>query len=151
MVGIQTAGAAVSPGSADGEQILEAFYGLQGSSFGHTIVYDLVFTDRRIVGVVFGYTEGGNTGGPIAGTLLIRESRKPRPGYRLQDLDAMVAKHPKSFSFPYPSVQEAAIKGILEKAIQIRSGRERYYIYIPKEQLPRVQSILALVLPHLPA
>lgn len=136
---------------AGGEQIIEAFYGLQGSSFGHTIVYDLVFTDRRLVGIVFGWTEGGNTGGPIAGTIVIRESRKPRPAYRVQDLDPMVARHPKAFSIPYPALEDAAIKGILEKAIQIRSGRKRFYIYIPKGMLPRMESILARVVPRAPA
>lgn len=145
VAGMQAAGAVNPPGPGTDERIIEAFYGLQGSQFGHTIVYDLVFTDRRIVGIVFGYTYGGNTGGPIAGTLLIRESRKPRPAYRPEDLDRMVAKHPKAFSFPYAAVQEAAIKGVLEKAIQIRSGREKYYIYLPKDQLARMEAILARI------
>ncbi len=131
----------------EGEQILEVFYGLLASSFGATVIYDLVITDRRLVGILTETVTGG-LAAAIVGEIEFRKAKDRRRAYQSADLDRYVALSPKSFAFPHAAVEEAKIKGMLEKAIQIRSGRRRIYLYIPKADLPRLTSVLARTVPH---
>ena len=136
------------PGSGDaGERILEAFYGLLASSFGATVIYDLVVTDRRIVGIVTETVTGGLVAA-VVGEVEYRTAKKQHREYGSADLDRYVALHPKSFAFLHAAVEEAKIKGVLEKAVQIRSGRRRFYIYIPKADVPRLAAVLAKTVPN---
>ncbi len=131
----------------DGEQILEVFYGLLASSFGSTVIYDLVITDRRLVGILTETVTGG-LAAAVVGEIEFRKAKNRRRDYQPADLDRYVALSPRSFAVPHAAVEEAKVKGILEKAIQIRSGRVRVYLYVPKSDLPRLTAILARTVPH---
>lgn len=129
------------------EQILDGFYGLLASSFGGTVLYDLLITDRRVIGIVTETVEGG-LAAAVVGELDYRNAKKRHREWKPSDLDKAVAWNPKSFAFAYAEVEEARIKGVLEKAVQIRSGRRRFYLYVPKADVPRLEAILARTVPH---
>ena len=132
------------------EQIVAVLHSLSGktSRFGTALVYDLVFTDRRTVGVVY---RGGSvaTGWP--------STASPHPqaraaaawglGYDVGALDAIVAGHPANFSLPYERIDRAKIGGVVKKSLSMKAGSETYFFEVPKNQLEEMKAVVARRIP----
>jgi len=132
------------------EQIVAVLHNLSGktSRLGTALVYDLVFTDRRTVGIVYG-------GAPAAAGWPPNPSTYPQttpslawaPGYDVRALDAIVAGNPANFSLPYERIDHAKIGGVMKKSLSMKAGSDTYIFEVPKERLDELKTVVARRIP----
>lgn len=126
------------------EEIVDVFPGIQGiaGSFGTPRLYDVVFTDRRLVGVMKGSMPGFLEGAIYFATIA-RKARKSEVQYDLRQLDAALTEQSKSFSIPYATVQKAKLSGFIgARTLAIRAPGRELYLYFPKDYLDQLTGLL---------
>ncbi|SRR6266571_679078 len=123
---------AVTSGPNEAETVIGVLYGVETTSAGGNFPFlDLIFTNRRIVGVVSDRRRG------IGGLEGLARTYDPR------ELDALVAGDKHAFSFPFAAIEKARISGFVgQRALDLRCGARNAYLYFPKKEIPRVQEVL---------
>jgi hypothetical protein len=133
------------------EQIVAVVYGIPGKigRFGTVAVYNLVFTDRRVVGVLpppravpMMTADSGHLR-----DFQIREARTWRASYDAALLDGIVAGHPANFSLPYERIDTARIGGVVKKTLSMKAEGDTYVLDIPKDELEPVKAVVARRIP----
>lgn len=132
---------------------MDVFQGLQSMSLSSYLVLDLVFTGRRVVGILTSARTGpGLEGMAIAAARTLKHQEQAKAAGRTYDpaeLDALVAADKHSFSFPYAEVKRARITGLVgSRALELRSGKREVYAYFPKAEIPRMTNLLDRFLNH---
>lgn len=116
--------------------------------------YNLIFTDRRIIGQFI----GGNTAGFLVGGVIgmaIEDSlhkRKANEKAKEEDLEKIIFSHRKNFTIEYPDIKEILLKKKNVKFIlnqkQKRLGKKPIF-YFSKKQLDDMESHLMKVVPNI--
>lgn len=131
------------------EQIVAEVHGLPGKigRFGTASTYNVVFTDRRVVGVVAAYRVAvpGPYAYPNPQPVPVREPR--HSPYDPAGLDALVAANPANFSLAYERIDSAKIGGVVRKSLSIRVDSATYVLEIPREKLEEMRAIVARRIP----
>jgi hypothetical protein len=120
-------------------------------------LYDLVFTDRRLVGIVTvktggarlaGQLLGGVIGNVVAASIAKGGAEKKRAAYAGMPLDQVVARNSANFAAPYNSIENPQIKGLLSKRLEMRVGGKKAVFRLPKDQVPETRALIGRQLPR---
>src|SRR2546425_5003659 len=141
-----------------GEQILGIVYNADGVVGRLSLLktYDLIFTDRRLVGAVVAKTGaasviGGSLGGAIGGGLPRSVSRggadKRRANYAGLPLGKIVASGKANFSAPYDRIENVKFKGLGRKFVHMKVGGKKAVFKLPKDQRDQAKSLVASRIP----
>jgi hypothetical protein len=142
----------------EGERIQGIVYGAEGriGRLGLVKTYDLIFTDRRLVGAVVAKTGaarviGGSLGGAIGGAIAAAVSKSGadnrRASYTGMPLDNIVASDKANFTTPYTSIENARVKGVITKYLHMHVAGKKALFKVPKQQLDAARSLIASRLP----
>ncbi len=145
-----------------GEQILGIVYKVDGVVGRLSLLktYDLIFTDRRLVGAVVAKTGaasivGGVLGGAIGGAIARGISRSGadsrRAGYAGQQLDTIIASDKANFAAPYNSIENVKLKGLGRKVLHMKLEGKKAVFKLPKDQRDQAKSLLANRFPGMKA
>jgi len=137
------------------EQIVDVLHGVQTTvRLGTTwVLLDLIFTDRRLVGVTYW---DGTARGLVGAAVLTAEMNAERRAlqakaarYDPAGLDALVADRKYAFSFQYANIDKGKISGLFgSRALVVRSGKKEFHLSFPKTELQRVTSLVDRLLPQ---
>jgi len=114
-------------------------------------LYDLVFTDSRLVGIVTvktggarlaGQLLGGVIGQAIAASISKGGADKKRGAYAGMPLDQVVGQDSANFAAPYDSIGNPQIKGLFSKRLEMRVGRKKAVFRLPKDQVPMTRDLI---------
>ena len=138
----------------EGEQIVGIVYNAEGQVGRLALLkmYDLVFTDRRLVGVstaktgaagVVGSALGGSIGNLVARSVAKGGVAEKRSRYVNVRLDDIVADDKANFAAPYAQIENTKIKGLFTKYLHMKVQGKKAVFKIPKEQVAAVHSLAA--------
>jgi len=141
-----------------GEQILGIVYSVDGAVGRVSLLktYDLIFTDRRLVGAVVAKTAaasvvGGALGGAIGGAIARSVSRggadKRRANYAGLPLDNIISSDKANFSAPYDRIENVKFKGLGQKYVHMKVEGKKAVFKLPKEQREQAKSLVASRIP----
>ena len=148
-----------NPGlSMQGEQILGIVYSADGVVGRLSLLktYDLIFTDRRLVGAVVAKTGaasviGGSLGGAIGGAIARSVAKggvnKRRANYAGLPLDNIVASDKANFSAPYDRIENVKFKGLGRKFVHMKVEGKKAVFKLPKDQRDQAKSLVASRIP----
>jgi len=114
-------------------------------------LYDLVFTDRRLVGIVTvktgkarlaGQLLGGVVGNAIAGSIAKGGADQRRASYAGQSLDQIVTRDKANFAAAYTDIENPRIKGMFSKRLEMHVAGKKAFFRLPAEEVPRMQSLV---------
>jgi hypothetical protein len=136
----------------EGEHIVGIVYGAEGQVGRLSLpkMYDLVFTDRRLVGVataktgaatIVGGVLGGAIGGAIAHSIAKAGQDEKRVRYSNRRLDEIIQSDNANFAAPYGEAVNPRIKGLFSKYLELRVEGKKAVFKLPKEQLATAQSL----------
>ena len=111
-------------------------------------MYDLVFTNRRLVGIVSAtlpYVTGGWSA--AANREAVEEVETHPATYEVQALDEHLSRGERSFSAPYGQIEKAKVAGFAIKSLRFKFARKQYYLILPKEAIEKVRSLVAQHVP----
>ncbi len=142
----------------EGEQIVGIVYNAEGKvgRLGLPKLYDLVFTDRRLVGIVTvktggarlaGQLLGGVIGQAVAASISKGGADKKRVAYAGMSLDQAVGQDSSNFAAQYNSIENPQIKGLFSKRLEMRVSGKKGIFRLPKDQVPNTQALIARQLP----
>jgi hypothetical protein len=119
-------------------------------------LYDLVFTDRRLVGIVTvktgkariaGQLLGGVIGQAIAASVAKGGADKRRIAYAGMPLDQIVTQDSANFAAPYHAVENPRIKGMFSKRLEMRVSGKKAVFRLPKDQVLQTEALIGRQLP----
>jgi len=139
----------------EGERIVGVVYDAEGQvgRMALTKMYDLVFTDHRLVGIVTaksgaaglaGYALGGVIGGAIASSISKGGSSSKRASYAGMPLENLIVQDEANFGVPYSQIENPEIKGMLTKYLHMKVAGKKAVFKLAKEQVPQVESLIAM-------
>ena len=142
----------------EGESILGIVYNAEGQVGRMALpkMYDLIFTDRRLVGAVTAKTGaaalaggllGGAIGGVIAGAVAKRGAEDKRSRYANLPLDTIIASDKANFTVPYGRIENPQIKGLFTKSLRLRIEGKKAFFKLPKIQLQQARALVSSRLP----
>lgn len=142
----------------EGETIVGIVYNAEGQvgRLAMPKLYDLIFTDRRLVGVVTvktggarlaGQLLGGVIGGAIAASVAKGGADKKRMAYAGMSLDQVASQNAANFAAPYGSIENSKVKGLFSKRLEMKVGGKKAVFRLPKEQVPVTQDLVRRQLP----
>ena len=137
----------------EGEQIVGIVYDAEGAVGRLSLpkLYDLVFTDRRVVGIstaktgsarLAGQLLGGVIGNVVAASISKGGAGKRRASYAGMPLDQIVSQDSANFVAPYAAIENPQVKGIFSKRLEMRVGGKKAVFRLPSEQVPQTQSLI---------
>src|SRR3989475_12422969 len=137
----------------EAERIVGIVYNAEGQvgRIGLPKLYDLIFTDRRLVGVVTvktggariaGQTLGGKIGQAVAASEGKDGADKKRAAYAGMPLDQVAAQNPANFAASYGSIENPKIKGMFSKRLEMRVGGKKAFFRLPRDQVPATQMLV---------
>ena len=137
----------------EAERIVGIVYNAEGQvgRLGLPKLYDLIFTDRRLVGVVTvktggariaGQLLGGVIGQAVAASIAKGGADKKRAAYAGMPLDQVAAQSPANFAAPYSSIENPKVKGMFSKRLEMRVGGKKAFFRLPKDQVPTTQMLV---------
>jgi len=143
----------------EGESIVGIVSNAEGQvgRLGLPKLYDLVFTDRRLVGIVTvktgkariaGQLLGGVIGQAIAASVAKGGADKKRVAYAGMPLDQIVTRDSANFAAPYQTVENPRIKGMFSKRLEMRVGGKKAVFRLPKDQVPQTQALIGRQFPR---
>ena len=115
--------------------------------------YNLIFTDRRIIGQFVGSNTAGFLVGGVVG-MAIADSlhkKKAKEMTNEEDLEKIIFAHRKNFTIEYTDVNEIQLK---KKNVKIMLNEKQKIVgkkpvfYFSKKQLDNIESILMKVAPN---
>ncbi len=118
--------------------------------------YDLIFTDRRLVGAVVaktgaarfvGHAVGGAIGGAIAGKIAKGGADSRRASYAGLSLEDITASDKANFATPYSRVENVKVKGLVRKSLHMKVEGKKAVFKIPKQQLEQAKALVADKIP----
>ncbi len=138
----------------EGEQILGIVYNAEGAVGRMSLpkLYDLVFTDRRIVGIstvktggarIAGQLLGGVIGQAIAASVAKGGAGKRRASYTGMPLDQIVSRDNANFAAPYNTVENPQVKGLFSKRLVMRVGGKKAVFALEGDQVPMAEALVA--------
>ncbi len=138
----------------EGERVLGVVYDAEGQVGRMSLakMYDFVFTDRRLVGVVTaksgaaglaGYALGGVIGGAIASSISKSGAGSKRMAYAGQPLENLIRADEANFGVPYNQIENPEVKGMLTKYLHMKVGGKKAVFKLAKEQVPQVEALIA--------
>ncbi len=148
----------ISIQNAGGERIVRVVYSVRGQigRAGMPRLFDLILTDRRLVGVMkknlTGAVAAGAAFGAIGGALAgksIADASKSKPPYDVGQLDRLATAEKTSFSLPWGSVERGKIGGLITKTLELKAGDKVYYFLLTKEMLEEIKGDLVERFPAL--
>ena len=139
----------------EGERILGVVYGAAAviGRLGFPRWYDLIFTDRRLVGVVvakagtamlLGGALGGMVGSAIGRSIAKHGADSQRAAYAGRPLDDVVASDSANFAVPYNRLENLQLKGLV---IRMKLGGKRAVFSVPRDQWERYYSLATASIP----
>ena len=133
------------------EEIIGKINGVNMTGFT-TTMYNLVFTDRRIVGEVVGGTAAAFlVGGAIGATIAAARQKKKSEGMKEENPEEILSKDRRNFSIEYMDIDEIQLKKNNVKIIlnqkQKIVGRKAVFIF-PKNELDNIESVFMRALPN---
>jgi hypothetical protein len=142
----------------EGERIVGIVYNAEGQVGRIALpkLYDLIFTDRRLVGVVTvktggarlaGQLLGGVIGQAVAASVAKGGADKKRAAYAGMSLDQVAAQNPASFAASYNSIENPKVKGMFSKRLEMRVGGKKAFFRLPKDQVRAAQMLVGQQLP----
>lgn len=142
----------------EGEQIVGVVYGAEGQIGRMALpkLYDLVFTDRRLVGIVTvkmgtarlaGQLLGGVIGQAIAASVAKGGADKKRMAYAGMPLDQVVAQDSANFAVPYDLIENPQIKGVFSKRLDMRVRGKRSVFRLPQDYVPQTEALINRLFP----
>ncbi len=142
----------------EGETIVGIVYNAEGQvgRLAMPKLYDLIFTDRRLVGVVTvktgaariaGQLLGGVIGQAVAASVAKGGADKKRMAYAGMPLDQVAAQNAANFAAPYGSIENPKVKGLFSKRLEMRVGGKKAVFRLPKDQVPATQALVERQLP----
>jgi hypothetical protein len=142
----------------EGESIVGIVSNAEGQvgRLGLPKLYDLVFTDRRLVGIVTvktgkariaGQLLGGVIGQAIAASVAKGGADKRRIAYAGMPLDQIVTQDSANFAVPYHAVENPRIKGMFSKRLEMRVSGKKAVFRLPKDQVLQTQALIGRQLP----
>jgi hypothetical protein len=145
----------------EGESIIGIVSNAEGQvgRLGMPKLYDLVFTDRRLVGIVtvktgkariVGQLLGGVIGQAVAASVAKGGADKKRMAYAGLPLDQIVAQDRANFAAPYNTIENPRIKGMFAKRLEMRVGGKKALFRLPKDQVLQTQTLIGRQLPSSP-
>ena len=137
-----------------GERIVGIVYNAEGAVGRLSLpkLYDLVFTDRRLVGIVTvktggariaGQLLGGVIGQAIAASVAKGGADKGRASYTGMPLDQIVAQDAANFAAPYNAIENPRVKGLFSKRLEMRVGGKKAMFALPKDQVPQTNALIS--------
>ncbi len=127
--------------------VFPAHQGIVGSFGGNPKLFDILFTDRRLIGIVRGSMPGFLEGAIYFAVKQRKLQGNPTP-YRTDELDAAVAKDSKSFSIPYSAIKKTKVSGMVgSKSLVVMAPGFEAYLYFPKDELGRLDALLSRFVP----
>ena len=137
----------------EGERIVGIVYNAEGQVGRIALpkLYDLIFTDRRLVGVVTvktggarlaGQLLGGVIGQAVAASVAKGGADKKRAAYAGMPLDQVAAQNPANFAASYSSIENPKVKGMFSKRLEMRVGGKKASFRLPKDQVPAAQMLV---------
>jgi hypothetical protein len=137
----------------EGERIVGIVYNAEGQVGRLALpkLYDLIFTDRRLVGVVTvktggarlaGQLLGGVIGQAVAASVAKGGADKKRAAYAGMPLDQVAAQNPANFAASYSSIESPKVKGMFSKRLEMRVGGKKAVFRLPKDQVPATQMLV---------
>ena len=132
------------------ENIIGTIYAVEFKS----LRYNIVFTEKRLIGDYVGGTGGAFLLGGVAGMALAdRHLKKKAAGITKSEIPEEILKsHKKNFSIDYLSIDEAILKKkmlILKLNQKIKKIGKKAGFLFSKKQLEDVESIVMKVLPNI--
>lgn len=142
----------------EGEKIVGVVYGAEGQVGRMALpkLYDLVFTDRRLVGIVTvktgtarlaGQLLGGVIGQAIAASVAKGGADKKRMAYSGMPLDQVVAQDSANFAVLYNSIENPQVKGMFSKRLDMRVRGKRSVFRLPKDDVAQTEALVNRLFP----
>ena len=139
----------------EGERILGAVYGATAviGRLGFPRWYDLIFTDRRLVGVtvakagtamLIGGALGGMVGSMIGRSIAKRGADSERAAYAGRPLDDVVASDSANFAIPYNRLENLQLKGLV---LRMTLEGKKAVFSVPRDQWERFYSLITASIP----
>jgi hypothetical protein len=142
----------------EGERIVGIVYNTEGQVGRLALpkLYDLIFTDRRLVGIVTvktggariaGQLLGGVIGQAIAASVAKGGADKKRMAYAGMPLDQVAAQNAANFAAPWNTIENPRVKGLFSKRLEMRVGGKKAVFRLPKDQVPATQDLIGRQVP----
>lgn len=140
----------------ESERIVGIVYDAEGAVGRLSLpkLYDLVFTDQRLVGIstaktgtarLAGQMLGGVIGQAIAASVSKAGAGKKRASYAGMPLDQIVAQNNANFVAPYNAIENPQVKGLFSKRLEMKVSGKKAVFRLPKEQVLQTQALISKV------
>ena len=137
-----------------GEAVVGIVYNAEGQVGRLSLpkMYDLIFTDRRIVGAVTAKTGaagviGGVLGGAIGATIARSISKggsdERRMKYANQPIENIVAADNANFAAPFNKIENPRIKGLFTKYLHMKVEGKKAVFKLPKQQVQQTRQLVS--------
>src|SRR5437867_13374797 len=137
----------------EGERIVGIVYNaeVQVGRIALPKLYDLIFTDRRLVGVVTVKTGGARLAGQLLGGVIGQDvaasvakggADKKRAAYGGMPSEQAAAQNAANFAASYSSLENPQVKGMFSKRLEMRVGGKKAFFRLPKDQVPAAQMLV---------
>ncbi len=127
------------------ERILHIAYGAVWAGWwGLPRTYDLVFTDRRVAGVVTSnvpFITGGFSASRA--TEVVQRARTARETYDIQRLDQRPLQENGGFSAEYGRLENAKAPGLVFRSLRFKFEGKQFYFYVQGEDRDKIRLLLA--------
>ncbi len=140
---------------AENERVLGVIYDAEGQVGRLALpkMYDLVFTNQRVVGAVTVKTGGarvlgqalGGVLGQMAAAAIAKSGSADRrlSKYAGVPLDNVVAQDDANFAAPYAEIENPKVSGLFSKTLQMKVNGKKAFFRLPKEQVPAARALVA--------